>query len=125
MLWKLLAKACGRDDVPLDEQAYRRLADAGYAPATIIDGGAHDGDWTRLVRRIFPEASILMIEPLRSKSQLLESLARSLHKTSFASALLGAEAGQTVTFYAAGTGSSLHREQSNIEFKEEPCRPRR
>jgi FkbM family methyltransferase len=118
MLRKLLAKVCGRGEVPLDEQAYRRLAAAGYAPATIIDGGAHDGDWTRLVRRIFPEASILMIEPLSSKSQLLESLAGSLDKTSFANALLGAEAGQTATFFEAGTGSSLHREQSNIKFKE-------
>ena len=49
---------------------------------------------------------------------MLESLAGSLGRTSFASALLGANAGQTVTFYEAGTGSSLHREASNVEFKE-------
>ena len=117
-LRKLVAKAFAREDVPLDEQAYRRLAASGYAPATIIDVGAHDGAWTMVARRTFPEASILMVEPLSSKAQTLESLAASLGKTNFANAVLGPTAGQSVTFYEAGTGSSLHREQSNIEFKE-------
>ena len=121
-LRKVVAKVFGREDVPLDEQAYRRLAASGYAPATIIDVGAHEGAWTRVARRIFPEAYVLMVEPLSSKAQALESLARSLGRTSFASTLLGAQAGQSVTFYEAGTGSSLHREQSNVEFKETTLR---
>ena len=117
-LKKLVSRALHRDDLPLDEQAYRRLAASGYAPASIIDIGAHDGNWTRLARRIFPDASILMIEPLSSKAESLRALADSLERTSFVDALLGAEAGRTVTFYEAGTGSSVHREQSNVEFKE-------
>lgn len=117
-LKKLVSRALHRDDLPLDEQAYRRLAASGYAPASIIDVGAHDGNWTRLARRIFPDASILMIEPLSSKAESLRALADSLERTSFVDALLGAEAGRTVTFYEAGTGSSVHREQSNVEFKE-------
>lgn len=117
-LKKLVSRALHRDDHPLDEQAYRRLAASGYAPASIIDIGAHDGNWTRLARRIFPDASILMIEPLSSKAESLRALADSLERTSFVDALLGAEAGRTVTFYEAGTGSSVHREQSNVEFKE-------
>ena len=60
----------------------------------------------------------MMIEPLQSKAQSLRSLASSLGNARFVDALLGAKAGQTVTFYEAGTGSSLHREQSNVEFKE-------
>jgi FkbM family methyltransferase len=94
------------------------LAASGYTPASIIDIGAHDGNWTRLARRIFPGASIMMIEPLSSKAEALNALAGSLERTQFVEALLGAKAGQTVTFYEAGTGSSLHREQSNVEFKE-------
>mgnify|MGYP003579378752 CR=1 FL=1 len=119
-LKKLVSRALHRDDLPLDEQAYRRLAASGYAPASIIDIGAHDGNWTRLARRFFPEASILMVEPLSSKAETLSALASSLEKTRFVDALLGAEAGQTITFYEAGTGSSVHREQSNVEFKETP-----
>ena len=117
-LKKLVSRALHRDDLPLDEQAYRRLAASGYAPASIIDIGAHDGNWTRLARRVFPDASILMIEPLSSKAESLNALANSFEKTHFVDALLGAEAGQTVIFYEAGTGSSVHREQSNVEFKE-------
>jgi FkbM family methyltransferase len=114
---KLVSKALSRDDRPPEERAYRRLAASGYAPASIIDVGAHDGNWTRLVRRIFPRASIMMVEPLSSKVESLKTLASSLEKTRFVNALLGAEAGRTVTFYEAGTGSSVHREQSNVEFK--------
>ena len=117
-LKKLVSRALHRDDLPLDEQAYRRLAASGYAPASIIDIGAHDGNWTRLARRIFPDASILMIEPLKSKAESLNALANSSERTHFVGALLGADAGQTVTFYEAGTGSSVHREQSNVEFRE-------
>jgi FkbM family methyltransferase len=117
-LKKLVSRALQRDNLPLDEQTYRRLAASGYAPASIIDIGAHDGNWTRLARRIFPDASILMIEPLSSKAESLSALAKSLKRTRFVDALLGAEAGRTVTFYEAGTGSSVHREQSNVEFKE-------
>jgi FkbM family methyltransferase len=117
-LKKLVSRALHRDDLPLDEQAYRRLAASGYAPASIIDIGAHDGNWTRLARRIFPNASIMMIEPLSSKAESLSALAKSLKRTRFVDALLGAEAGRTITFYEAGTGSSVHREQSNVEFKE-------
>jgi FkbM family methyltransferase len=117
-LKKLVSRALHRDDLPLDEQAYRRLSALGYAPASIIDVGAHDGNWTRLARRIFPDTSILMIEPLSSKAESLNALANSSERTRFVDALLGAEAGHTVTFYEAGTGSSVHREQSNVEFKE-------
>jgi FkbM family methyltransferase len=116
-LKKLVSRALHRDDLRLDEQAYRRLA-ASYGPASIIDVGAHDGDWTRLARRIFPDASIMMIEPLSTKAESLSALAKSLERTRFVDALLGAEAGRTITFYEAGTGSSVHREQSNVEFKE-------
>ena len=119
-LKKLISKALQRDDLPLEEQAYRRLAASGYAPASIVDVGAHDGNWTKLARRLFPDARIMMIEPLTSKAESLNALANSLEKTQFVNALLGAEAGQTVTFYEAGTGSSVHREQSNVEFKETP-----
>ena len=115
---KRVSKALGRDVIPLDEQAYRRLAASGYSPTSIIDVGAHDGNWTRLARRIFPDTSILLVEPLRSKADVLKSLTNSLENTRFVDALLGPKTGQAVTFYEAGTGSSLHREQSNVEFQE-------
>jgi FkbM family methyltransferase len=35
----------------------------GFAPRVIIDGGANVGDWTRMVRTIFPATACHLIEP--------------------------------------------------------------
>jgi hypothetical protein len=35
----------------------------GFTPRGIIDVGATRGDWTRLALSIFPDASVIMIEP--------------------------------------------------------------
>ena len=35
----------------------------GFAPAFVVDVGAHRGHWTELARDVFPAAEVLMIEP--------------------------------------------------------------
>ena len=95
----------------LEEEAYLRLRQKGFCPAGIIDVGAYQGEWTKLVRRIFEGVPVLMVEAQQSKKAGLKTLCG--NGVSFASAVLGAEAGRAVTFYEMETGSSYFEEQSN------------
>lgn len=94
-----------------EEKAYLRLRQKGFLPAGIIDVGAYQGEWTNLVRRIFAGVPVLMVEAQQSKKARLEAICG--RGISLASAVLGAEAGRTVTFYEMETGSSYFEEQSN------------
>lgn len=94
-----------------EEEAYSRLRQKGFCPAGIIDVGAYQGEWTKLVRRIFEGVPVLMVEAQQSKKAGLKALCG--NGVSLASAVLGAEAGRTVTFYEMETGSSYFEEQSN------------
>lgn len=96
-----------------EEAAYRRLVTKGWRPAGIIDVGAYQGAWTRMVRRVFPDAPVLMVEAQKGKAAGLEALCSELGSVSLASAVLGSEAGKEVTFFEMETGSSYFPERSN------------
>jgi FkbM family methyltransferase len=93
-----------------EEEAYQRIRAKGFEPAGIIDVGAYHGDWTKLVRRVF-DAPVLMVEAQRDKASRLEMMCDA--NVSFASCVLGSEAGKEVTFYEMETGSSFFPENSN------------
>lgn len=93
-----------------EEVAYERLRSKGFSPAAVIDVGAYHGDWTKLVRRIFG-APVLMVEAQAAKKARLEAMCGD--GVRLASCVLGAEAGQSVTFYEMETGSSYFPEKSN------------
>lgn len=109
---KIRALGVGRE-LPPEEQAYRRLQAKGFAPASIIDIGAYEGNWTRMARRVFGEVPVLMVEAQESKRPILEQVASELPRTRFALALLGRSAGQKVEFFEMETGSSMFSERSN------------
>jgi FkbM family methyltransferase len=96
-----------------EEAAYRRLASKGWRPASINDVGAYQGEWTRMVRGIFPGIPVLMVEAQKAKAAGLEALCSELGGVSLASAVLAADAGEEVTFYEMETGSSYFPERSN------------
>lgn len=96
-----------------EEAAYRRLAQKDWRPGGIVDVGAYQGAWTRMVRGIFPGVPVLMVEAQKAKAARLEALCSELGGVSLASAVLGAEAGKEVTFYEMETGSSYFPERSN------------
>ena len=96
-----------------EEAAYRRLVTKGWRPAGIIDVGAYQGDWTKMVRQIFPGVPVLMVEAQKRKAAGLEALCSELVGVSLVSAVLGAEAGKEVTFFEMETGSSYFPERSN------------
>jgi FkbM family methyltransferase len=115
----MIGRLLGRKPfVGAEEQAYQRLSAKGYRPAVMIDVGAYEGNWTRLARRVFPDATSLMVEPQASKAPLLERLAGELPSTRFVPALLAAQAGNEVTFYEMETGSSMLPENSDVARRE-------
>lgn len=93
-----------------EEAAYRRLAAKGWQPASVIDVGAYEGNWTKLVRRIW-NVPVLMVEAQEAKRPLLEALCGP--DVRLASCVLGATEDTAVTFYEMETGSSYFPEQSN------------
>lgn len=93
---------------------YQRLRENGLAPDAIIDVGANCGDWSRLVRPIFPDATILMIEAQAGLEPELSRASRELGRATHRIALLGPAAGEERAFYEMGTGSSLLPENSNV-----------
>lgn len=48
------------------------LAARGFAPAAVLDVGAHRGAWSRLARAAFPGARFVLVEPLREHGPDLE-----------------------------------------------------
>ena len=87
-------------------EALGRLAAAAFKPATILDGGAHVGNFARPAARIFPDADVLLIDPLEDVHAALTELA-TLQHWQFAPVALGAEAAPAVAFYKSGLQSSL------------------
>lgn len=115
---KLAKAALGRAPfVAEEEQAYRRLAAAGFTPSGIVDVGAYEGNWARLARRVFPDAPIIMVEPQKEKQTLLEATCAELGNVSYVPAVLGAKTDTPVTFYEMETGSSMLPENSNVPRK--------
>ena len=98
---------------PDEQAAYRRLAAKGWRPSAIIDVGAYHGAWTRMVRGVFHDVPVLMVEAQERKAARLQALCSELDGVSLASAVLGSEAGKEITFYEMETGSSYFPERSN------------
>jgi len=113
-LKRSLSRLMGAQSSFPDEQAaYRRLVSKGWQPAGIIDVGAYQGAWTRMVRELFPKVPVLMVEAQKGKAARLEALCSELGSVRLASAVLGSERGKEVTFYEMETGSSYFPERSN------------
>ena len=113
-LTQFASAALGRRYVPPEELAYSRLKAKGFSPATIIDVGAYQGDWTRLARRVFPDAPVLMIEAQSAKRPFLDKVCTDLPNVRYEQALLSRSSGEKVRFFEMETGSSMFSENSNV-----------
>jgi FkbM family methyltransferase len=98
-----------------ERRANWRLREQGFAPAGIVDIGAHEGHWTRAIRGIFPEPPILMIEARVEQEPALQRLRMEFPDVDYAIALLGREAIAAVPFHVSGTGSSIFAERSDAQ----------
>ena len=85
--------------IPDMEVGLQRLRRAGLRPTAAIDVGGNVGAWTRMCRRIFPEARLLTIEPQANLQGQLRETARQLGNVTVAQTLLGARPAAAVPFH--------------------------
>jgi len=67
------SNAIGRSGQPAGmRSALRLLAQIGVEPATIADVGASDGRWSKVARKVFPTAELVLFEPQPVHAPALE-----------------------------------------------------
>lgn len=98
-----------------EDTSLRRVARLGFMPKRIIDVGAYEGDWTRLVKSLWPDARVLMVEPQESKRPHLERTRHRCVGVDYVQALVGKESGAHVPFFEMESGSSVYAERSSVE----------
>ncbi|WP_322774838.1 hypothetical protein [Synechococcus sp. CBW1107] len=84
------------------------LKQKGFRPQTANDIGAFKGQWSRDMRRVFPDVNLLMVEPLPDMQPGLELLTKEIGAET-ACQLLSDQSGEQVVFYVGSCGSSMHR----------------
>jgi FkbM family methyltransferase len=90
----------------------------GFVPRGIIDIGANRGDWTRLALSIFPDASVIMIEPQDEMQPYLSKLCSSVANCQHVKAGAGRAAGELVqTIWPDLNGSSFLPEADSSQLK--------
>lgn len=91
----------------------KALAERGFVPATIVDVGAFQGEWSRTVRQIWPNSRLVMVEPNVADQPNLVRFEKKLD-AELVGELLGAEDGVMVPFNVMGSGSSIMPERSGV-----------
>lgn len=93
------------------EFCLRKLKEKGFAPDRIVDCGGYMGNWTRLAKKFFPAANVLIIEPQADKEPLLARVCADFPgSVNYVRCLLGPDDGREVTFYEMESGSSVLHE---------------
>ncbi len=102
-----------RSPYPSMESTLNDLKQRGFTPSNAIDIGAYHGEWTKMFKKIFPFAKVLMIEAQNEKNQMLSKICEKFPgEISCEIALLGAKTGTEVDFVQMETGSSVFEESS-------------
>jgi FkbM family methyltransferase len=101
----------------LQDVAYTRLRDRGFAPGGILDIGAHDGRWALSIQPIFPNCPIILFEARPEQAELLSATCSRVPNSKFIISLLGAEIRDKMEFSVHGSASSLFSERSNAARK--------
>jgi len=95
-------------NIPNMEWSLMNLKTNGFYPEHILDIGAYEGEWTKLVKKIWPDSKVLMIEPLSHKSGILSQLCKQYNNSvDYIEALLGDVDDQEVYFKINETASSV------------------
>jgi FkbM family methyltransferase len=95
------------------QSSIRNMRSCGFSPTLIIDVGAYRGDWSRMVREIYP-APIMMVEANPEKSGLLEAATREIGSAEYRITLLGPHRAASVPYYVMELGSSVLPENTSI-----------
>lgn len=99
----------------------RNAARNGLAPATIFDVGAASGEFSRLARTIFPNARILMFEPLSEFKPRLQATIAECGNMHLVESAVSYESGSTVfNVHPDLVGSSLLLEHEEGDINGKP-----
>jgi FkbM family methyltransferase len=104
--------------VPESHLRLRNLKRAGFIPSKAIDCGAYRGDWSRSLKRIFPEIEILMIEPQEEMGALLDPLAQENPSWAYEQVALGARS-EKKHFLSQRSNSRVVKEEDLHLFNSE------
>ena len=88
------------------QAALLRAKRQGFAPATILDIGASNGQWTRECRRVFPQARCFLADPLPENAAALRRLARKNTRITVWNGAIGAAPGR-LDIFSHGDQSSF------------------
>lgn len=108
---------CG---TPSNFWSFSNMRRLGFSPKLVLDVGAYRGEWTTMMRRIYPGAFFLMLEAQEERTPDLERI-KSLHPdtTAYRIALLGAEQHSSVVFHqcpTAPTSCSILQARKSSNF---------
>ena len=112
MLFVALSIFCV-DGPPLPgKSAFLALRHLGFAPARILDVGANAGHWTRGILRVFPSASVVMVEANEARRQDWRGLPASVRGLI---SVLSDKEGEVPWFTTPGaaTGDSMFQERTS------------
>lgn len=87
-----------------------------------VDGGAASGDWTKQCKAVYPDATILCIEPRDDQQAALRQLAAEHSNIVIAKTLVGPREGD-VPFYVCGDQSSVMPDARNADFGQRTTTP--
>ena len=112
MLFVALSIFCV-DGPPLPgKSTFLALRHLGFAPARILDVGANAGHWTRGILRVFPSASVVMVEANEARRQHWRDLPASVRGLL---SVLSDKVGEVPWFSTpgAGSGDSMLQERTS------------
>jgi FkbM family methyltransferase len=96
----------------IEGHVFHKLSRHGFAPLTIVDVGAYQGEWTRKIKSMFPKSQVFLVDAL-DKEDYLRKVQEDLPGVSYRIQLLGAETGLEKTFFECETGSSYYEENTD------------
>jgi FkbM family methyltransferase len=105
-----------KSNIPSMEWSLKNVRNLGFIPEFAVDVGAFNGEWTKMFKRIYPAAKVLMVEAQESKKDELLTTAQMLTDVDFSIALLGSKKGEEVNFYESETTSSVLIENKPNNF---------
>ena len=97
------------------QQRLESLRKRGLRIKCAVDGGAACGGWLEQFKLIYPESTVLCIEPRDDASQILQNVAKRWPDVVLAKTLIGPRNGQ-VSFHVYGDQSSVIADARGADF---------
>lgn len=107
MVRQRITRHYGVPEIPL---GLERLLHCNFVPAHIFDVGAYSGEFSKVCRRIWPQARLSCFEVLPHRVEELKAWCATDGNAEIVQCLLGAEANNAVPFNETETASSVLKE---------------